>query len=86
MEKSWECVFLERWDNHPVSLSHAHAKAETMTFEKRKPSKMKVAATKKTASHSRQKRELKSMTLNTGATVDGSVLARNGEVVWDANS
>jgi hypothetical protein len=86
MVKSWECVFLQRWVNHPLSLSQAHAKAETMAFEKRKPSNMKVATAKKTAPHARQKRELKSMTLNTGSTVDGSVLARNGAVEGDANS
>jgi hypothetical protein len=43
--KSWKCVFLQRWVNHPLSLSQAHAKAETMAFEKRKPSNMKVATT-----------------------------------------
>lgn len=47
---------------------------------------MKVATAKKTFSHSRQERKLPSITLNTGATVDGSLLARNGAVVWDANS
>jgi hypothetical protein len=36
MGKSWECVFLQRWVNHPVSHSQAHAKAETMAFEKKK--------------------------------------------------
>ena len=86
MVKSWECVFLQRWVNHPLSLSQAHAKAETMAIEKRNPSNMKVATVKKTAPHARQKRELKSMTLKTGATVDGGFLARNGAVLGDANS
>jgi len=36
MMKSWECVFLQRWVNHPVSLSQAHAKAETMALRKKK--------------------------------------------------
>jgi hypothetical protein len=53
---------------------------------KKKPSNMRVAIAKKSLSHSREKRKMKFITLNTGSTVDGGVLARNGAVLWDANS
>lgn len=57
-----------------------------MALRKKKPSNMRVATAKKSLSHSREKRKMKFITLNTGSTVDGGVLARNGAVLWDANS
>jgi hypothetical protein len=54
--------------------------------KKRKPSNMRVATAKKSLAHSREKRKMKFITLNTGSTVDGSVLARNGAVVCVADS